>query len=130
MRRQRQREWTSWVALAAAYLMAVQTLLVGLNLGAMAEPVKGNMSGHVLCLGSVPGQDDTSQPASETSHAAQCCALGCGMFGPTISAPPRLITIVTYAVETSIHAIPIVDDHASAAIVWTPRNARAPPQQS
>jgi len=110
--------------------MAVQTLLAGLNLGATAAPLNGDMSGHVLCLGGVPGQEHASQPTSDTPHAAQCCALGCGMFGPTISAPPRLITIVTYATETSIHAIPIEDDRASATIVWTPRNARAPPQRS
>jgi hypothetical protein len=56
VRRQCQRKWTSWVALAAAYLMAVQTLLVSLNLGAIAAHLNGDMSGHVLCLGGVPGR--------------------------------------------------------------------------
>jgi hypothetical protein len=107
--------------------MAVQALLVGASLGASPAPFTSDIPGHVLCLTDGSSPNDAGQPASDTSHAAQCCALRCGMFGPTVSAPPQISTIVTYPVETSVHAIAIEDDRTADIVVWTPQNARAPP---
>jgi hypothetical protein len=113
--------WQRWVALVAAYLFAIQTVLVvvapGVNAGA-ANPL------HVLCYGagsSAPDIQDNPQAPHET-----CCSLACSMFGSVLAPPgeaalPLIVSAVSAAPSLSWNDVRI-DAHG-----WTPGNPRAPP---
>lgn len=126
-RKQGKRNWISWVAVAAAYLMIIQALLAGVKSGAMAAPNMTGIPGHVLCLTDAIDTDLTEQPASNTAHAEQCCTIGCSMFGPTVSAPPQTSDVVLYPIQASAFDFDVTDDRIVCPVAQAPLNARAPP---
>lgn len=128
MRKQGKRNWMSWVAVAAAYLMIVQALLVGVKSGAMAATGMSGIPGHVLCLTDASQSTETQQPASDSTHTQPCCTIGCHMFGPALSAPPQASAAILYPVEASLCAFDIADDRILCPVAQAPLNARAPPQ--
>lgn len=75
-----------WVALVAAYMLAAQTLLVGLTSGLHAAPRSFGGAGLVLCtaegLNSLPADDDQRT----TRRLPDCCLSAGGLLA--LAAPP------------------------------------------
>lgn len=71
------------VALAFAYLLVLQVLLVGLTQGLQAAPSDNPGFIGILCSSNAPaGPDQPSIPGS--ADHADCCVLGCPMLGPSV----------------------------------------------
>lgn len=80
--------WRAWTALAAAYLLVLQMLMVGL-----ATPALTLESAGILCqAAAASGSGDPQSPAQDTS--ADCCILGCSMFGPPVAPPPPFAALL------------------------------------
>ncbi|WP_112664282.1 hypothetical protein [Microvirga flavescens] len=126
MAAQRKKGWASWVAVAAAYLIAVQTLLVGLTLGSAAAPLQTGDAHAVLCLTNPVAQQDGDASSGKT-HLPNCCILGCGMFGSALAPPPQFVTFLDLPIVASAAAIPVRDHQVVAISFRTPGNPRAPP---
>ena len=75
-----------WVALVAAYMLAAQTLFVGLTSGLHAAPRSLGGAGLVLCtaegLDSLPADDDQRT----SSRLPDCCLSASGLLA--LAAPP------------------------------------------
>ncbi|VFU08908.1 DUF2946 family protein [Methylocella tundrae] len=69
-------QWSFWVALAAAYLLAAQSFL-----GAQALASGRIGPGAIIC--SAQAQDAPKGPRNPLNHGAppHCCLAGCCMFG-------------------------------------------------
>lgn len=79
--------WRAWTALAAAYLLVLQMLMVGL-----ATPALTLESTGILCQGAA-NSDAEGPLAPAGGAAADCCILGCPMFGPTVAPPPGHVAL-------------------------------------
>ncbi|MGO4704317.1 hypothetical protein AB4072_00870 [Microvirga sp. 2MCAF38] len=122
---QRRKGWASWVAVAAAYLLAIQTLLVGLTLGSTAAPLQTSDAHAVLCLtGPSTSEGDAS---SNKAHVPNCCVLGCGMFNAAFAPPPQTARLISLQSTMTLVSIPARDQHVVVVSVRTPGNPRAPP---
>ncbi len=80
--------WRAWTAVAAAYLLVLQMLVVGL-----ATPAFALESAGILCQSAATADSDGSQSPSGTA-SADCCVLGCPMFGPSVAPPPHLAVVL------------------------------------
>lgn len=113
--------WQRWVALAAAYLFAIQTILVAIAQGAQAAPA---LSHDVFCYGagaSTSGSQNESQEPHQT-----CCSFACTMFAPALGLPGESV-LPLVAANVSIAGLSPASRTPHEARRWRPGNPRAPP---
>jgi hypothetical protein len=125
----RRHRWHSWLALGAAYLVVIQALLAGLSIGVSAAPNGVEPAGFVIC-----SQRDMQPPAADgpgrepaRQHGANCCVLGCDMFGPSVAPPPAIAASLALQTFARPAAMAIYRYRVNARLERTPRNPRAPP---
>lgn len=107
----------------AAYLLVAQALFAGLATGASAAP--RDAFGQVLCTTTdADGRDAPSQ----SPHLADCCALGCAMFGPGVAPPPDAAALSGAQDPAHVSAELPRESAASWVSERRPQNSRAPPR--
>ncbi|WP_158043878.1 DUF2946 family protein [Skermanella pratensis] len=113
-----------WVALGAAYLLALQMLLSGMAISAAAASPE-RIYGDSLCTGGAASHSDGGQDGGP--HLPSCCLTGCAMFGGG-TAPPTGGVAVAAPVPARGAALAV---SAAAPVLLpldqTPRRTRAPP---
>ncbi|MFG1462523.1 hypothetical protein V5F77_06445 [Xanthobacter sp. DSM 24535] len=119
--------WKAWTAVAAAYLLVLQVLLIGMSIGAHAGPLSLVDGAGALCLSSSSGGPPAGDDAP--AHALpDCCVLGCTMFGPAAAPPPPTALLVP---PPRSDGAPIAKMRPSAfvrsSIAHSSSLARAPP---
>ncbi|WP_038361144.1 DUF2946 family protein [Bosea sp. 117] len=112
------------VAIFAAYLVVLQSLLGGLATGAHAGAASGlDAFGQIICR---DGAADPQLPSAPDHHVPDCCGLGCQLgIGAALPTPA-----VAAPVGLSGRGTKIAAPHPAlllAAAERSPRNARAPP---
>lgn len=115
-----------WVALVAAYLLAVQSLLSAYAGGAAAAPVRSDFSGFVICTshGIVQPQDG-EQP--DKRQILDHCRWACSVIPAALPPPGETADIVFGHVpehEAFFHSGVMVPSRDRKG---NPRNPRAPP---
>lgn len=113
------------VAFAAAWFLALQSLLGAYAMAAGPQRLQLDAFGNVICthegIGELP---DGSQPA----HMPDCCVLGCNLAAPLLASPPAPVALETgfgFQTQSFVTGAP---DHLSFARQRSPANPRAPPQ--
>lgn len=123
----RRQGWSPTVALLAAYLLVVQSLLSAFSIGASASPAQLDFFGNVICTskGAVtfPGGND---PA-DRHDMPYCCFFGCSIISPMVVSPPEFFGIVTSPLCQAVAFIFRGDEKAVVADEGKPSNPRAPP---
>jgi hypothetical protein len=125
----RRQGWSSCVAIAAAYLLVVQTLVTGIVLGLQAGSIQAGVDGHVICnsVGAPSAPQGSGQPADPSEHQT-CCILGCRMLGPT-ALPLSASSITLGAPAAAATLAPSQpSDRIGADLERSPRKTRAPPR--
>lgn len=81
--------WRAWTAVAAAYLLVLQVLVMGIAGGAHAAPLSLDHVVTVMCGPSAHGGTALPVDGGPAPHQSpSCCVLGCSMFGPGAAPPP------------------------------------------
>ncbi len=127
----RRKGCNSWPALAAAYLLVIQTLILGFAQTTHASVVQRDFLGNVICSSELnkAGQDEPGQPSNHL-HRQNCCVLGCKMFGPSVAPPPTIISFVQFRSAEANAEVNLSDKYFIICKQRTPRNTRAPPPAS
>lgn len=73
--------WSRSVALVAAYMFVVQSLIGAFALGASAAPTQLDAFGNPLCITSSETADKEPDRGSHSS-LPDCCTVACNMFAP------------------------------------------------
>ncbi|MEO9336480.1 hypothetical protein ABFT80_03460 [Mesorhizobium sp. SB112] len=120
----RKKRLSFWVALAAAYLLVLQSVTGALALGAQSERAMLDAFGNPLCITSV---DQSGTDAGDQAKMPNCCVIGCSMFTQALGTPPDE-TVQTFhapiVTEAAANRQPV--DHLPA-VEHKPGNPRAPP---
>jgi hypothetical protein len=111
-----QRGWLSWVSLGAAYLLMLQTLVVGFRLGGEADQVD-----TIICS---PAGDQAApnMPGQGHRHGPDCCLIGCGLCGSSAATPTEIRPINAVVLKELSY------DRIIAKSESTSHRARGPPQ--
>ncbi|OYZ93309.1 MAG: hypothetical protein B7Y01_01370 [Xanthobacter sp. 17-67-6] len=122
--------WRAWTAIAAAYLLVLQMLAVGLAAGVQAAPAaaQGPDAFAILCS-SAPAEDGSQTGDGAPSHhdGMDCCVLGCPMFGPAAAPPPAVQGFVAPVRHAASLLMRGADFSAAPGQRRSPSRARAPP---
>ncbi|MFG1412175.1 DUF2946 family protein [Xanthobacter sp. VTT E-85241] len=127
--------WRAWAAIAAAYLLVLQMLAVGLAAGAQAAQVAAQVSAAqgpdafaILCS-SAPAEDASQTGDGTPSHhdGLDCCVMGCPMFGPAAAPPPAAEGFVVPVRHAASILMRGADVSAAPGQRRSPSRARAPP---
>jgi hypothetical protein len=111
------------VALAAAYVLVLQTLLGAFALGTGAAG-QTDAFGNVICTHAGAAEQPTGDRQDDHSS---CCALGCAFSAPGFGAPPEAAAVLKTAfvevgaIVSALPDRPLFSRHRSQA------NPRAPP---
>lgn len=120
----RRKKWNMAVAFAAAWFLALQSLLGAFALAAGPQPLQLDAFGNVICthegIGELP---DGSQPA----HLPDCCVLGCNLAAPLLADPPAPVALESKFSFEALDFRASATDHLSFARRRSPANPRAPP---
>lgn len=117
--------WRKAAALIAAYVLLLQMVLVGLSLGAHADPARLDSFGNVLCATGQPGSPAT--PADDPAHHTDCCFAFCQNVGTAAVATPD-ITVPARLAPASVKTLESQHIPALETALATPWQARAPPR--
>jgi len=121
----RRKKWNMAVAVAAAWFLALQSLLGAFAMAAGPRPLQLDAFGNVICthegIGELP---DGSQPA----HLPDCCVLGCNLAAPLLASPPSPVALETGFGLATLSFRMGSQDHLSFARQRSPANPRAPPK--
>lgn len=129
---QQRTAWRDWTAIAAAYLLVLQILAVGLAAGAQAAMQGADASG-IICTTSqasksqapgAPGPDG-GRPAGH--DGPDCCVMGCPMFTPAAAPPPAIGGITTPAMRPALAIRMRGEPRLVSDQRHSPGLARAPP---
>lgn len=115
------------VAIAAAILIALQTLLGTVAMAENAATPMFDAFGNMLCINSVEGHDSGSTPNKDRSLLPECCTLACGLvhtFVPTDTSVTVLFNPLAEPLQKSF--IRFAQPFRSA-LDSLPGNPRAPP---
>ncbi|PAP93553.1 DUF2946 family protein [Mesorhizobium wenxiniae] len=112
-------------AIAAAYLLVLQSMLSAFAFGIGPDASQRDAFGNVICTqqgaAQLPGGDPHQQ------HIPACCVLGCGMASAVYAPPPAAATLSgNFSVETVAFLLPAFR-HLDFARDRSPSNPRAPP---
>ncbi|OYX74916.1 MAG: hypothetical protein B7Y95_04830 [Rhizobiales bacterium 32-66-11] len=122
--------WRAWAAIAAAYMLVLQMLAVGLAAGAQAAQVaaQGPDAFAILCSGA-PAEDGSQTGDGPPSHheGMDCCVMGCPMFGPAAAPPPAAAGFVAPIRHAASLLMRGADFSAAPGQRRSPSRARAPP---
>lgn len=83
--------WRKSLALAAAYLLAVQMVVAGFALGVQAAPAADGLHA-ILCTAS---GDSDEGPAGSLPSRFDCCTLGCAMLGGLGHPAPHAVEVAS-----------------------------------
>lgn len=113
--------WQTWVALAAIYAVAFQTIFIALSQGLQVAPTSHY---GVICSGS--GAPSPADPQSPQKVHDACCNLACTMFSPVLGLPSEgSIDVARAGIATRT---PIAKPKVIiGGVGWNPGNPRAPP---
>jgi len=81
------------IALAAAFLLVLQSMTASLAMGMMAGSTEFDAFGNPLCITGVSYGDGTSQDGGQ-HHIPECCTMGCPMLSGAQASPPDQNPIV------------------------------------
>ena len=117
------RRWSIPVALAAAYLLLLQSMLGAFGAGPDASQL--DAFGNVICThegaAQIPGGDPHQQ------HMPACCMLGCSKVSAAHAPPPAAGTVsASLSFEAVAFVLPAFR-HLDFARDRSPSNPRAPP---
>ncbi|MBS7701510.1 MULTISPECIES: DUF2946 family protein [unclassified Chelatococcus] len=122
----RQQRGCAWVALVAAYMLILQSVLGAFAIGASASPERNDVFGTILCAPS-GDQSGASDDAPVRRHLPDCCLYGCSMFAPVLlSLPAAAETPFEHPVVLS-HPLPDFGVRAPLRRDGSPGRPRAPP---
>ncbi|PNG26319.1 hypothetical protein [Methylocella silvestris] len=111
--------WPGFVALAAAYLFALQTIAFAAL--AAAEPVQGDSPSGILCQsGRAPGEP---QRHSDSAH----CLVACAVFSTAAAPALELAVLPARSSNAAVHPAGACARCSAALAHRTPHNPRAPP---
>ena len=113
------------VALVAAYLLLLQSMLGAFAFGAGPNASQLDAFGNVICT----HEGATQLPGGNQSpsHLPACCVLGCSMFSPAFAPPPDAgLALGSLSFETVAFVFPAAI-HLDFARERSPSNPRAPP---
>lgn len=115
--------WRMPLALAAAYLLVLQMVVVGFTLGAQAAPAATDLH-DILCTtsGDHGGGPDESLPGH-----LDCCTQGCPMLGSLGIAAPPAVAVSTVSFVIAPEPAPSPDRDARPSHRQDQRSARGPP---
>jgi hypothetical protein len=122
--------WRAWAAIAAAYLLVLQMLAVGLAAGVQAAPAAGQgPDAFAILCSSAPAEDASQTGDGAPSHhdGLDCCVMGCPMFGPTAAPPPAAQGFVAPVRHAASIPMRGADVSAAPGQRRSPSRARAPP---
>jgi hypothetical protein len=123
----RQQHSRVWVAVLAAYALAVQALLASLAIGASAAPLSLDSPDIIICTGhsaeTLPGKGDPTQ----SGHVPDCCTIGCSMFWHAVLSAPGATSGPVRLVRPTDPPFRLWPEPHSARREGTPGNPRAPP---
>ncbi|MFG1426826.1 DUF2946 family protein [Roseixanthobacter glucoisosaccharinicivorans] len=122
--------WRAWAAIAAAYLLVLQMLAVGLAAGAQAAQAaaQGPDAFGVICSSSPTENGSPTEGGAPAHHdGLDCCVLGCPMFGPAAAPPPAAEGFVAPVRHAAAMLRRGADFSAAPGQRRSPSRARAPP---
>lgn len=114
-------------ALVLAYLLVLQVLLVGLTQGLQAAPSENPGFLGIFCSTNVPAGPDRPAVPGPAGHA-DCCVLGCQMFGPSVAPPPAAATFAPLRSGYVSAPAPSVATPSFLSVQPSPRSTRGPPR--
>lgn len=124
----REKSGRAGVALVAAYMLVLQSLVGAFALGAAAaSPVLLDVFGNPLCISSASGV------ASEEDHGdhgsmPDCCIIACSMFAPTTADERAPRSLYNPLVKTAQQTEPVYESVIiSFALEHSPGSPRSPP---
>jgi hypothetical protein len=117
----------AWVAILAAYALAVQALLACLAIGASAAPASLGSPGIVICSGHGAETHPGSGDPSKSGHLPSCCAIGCCMVWHAVLSAPEATASPVRLVRPSGPPFHLRPEPHRARPEGTPGNPRAPP---
>lgn len=120
----RRKQWSLPVALAAAWLLLLQSTFGAFALGAAPDPTQLDAFGNVICT-----RDGATQlPGGQRpAHLPACCTLGCNMVSATYAPPPGVgMAPVSLSFEPVAFVAPVAR-HLDFTRERSPANPRAPP---
>lgn len=111
----------------AAYILAAQTLLVGLAHGLHAAPRSPDAAGLVICttegLAALPSGDEREG----SKHLPACCVSGCGMLAFAAPSTNHAAVETAPPAAYTMPVLPARDDAAIPSRYGLQGNPRAPP---
>lgn len=115
-----------WIAIVAAYLFVLQSLLTGLAVEAHAVTGPDGDVAFMLCApGAMDMQQDEGAPA--TDGRFNCCVAGCSLGGGAVPPAADAFTPVAYRIEDRI-AFANHRDEPRGFLAWhSPACPRGPP---
>lgn len=127
MTKRRQHGGFGLVALTAAILIALQTLLGTFAVAANAATPMVDAFGNMLCTNSMEGQDPDSAPNKDRSPLPECCTLACGLVHAFVSADTAIAVLFNPLAEPLQQPVIRFAKPFRSALDSLPGNPRAPP---
>ena len=113
------------VAIAAAYVLVLQSLLTSFAFAADKPAGRLDAFGNVICTHAGTAEQPSGDPQN---HKPSCCAFGCTFSSLGYGAPPdAAVGLKTGFAETAA-TLPVAADHRHFSRPRSPANPRAPPR--
>lgn len=113
----------AWVALVAAYALALQALFASFGVGAALVRHQAATVAGVICSGG--GASSLPAPVAPLDHESADCCILCGAPAPALVDHVGELRLATEGLSTRVVAPLGVRHHGTMA--WLPGGARAPP---
>ena len=127
MTKRRQHGRFGLVAVAAAILIALQTLLGTFAMAANAATPMVDAFGNMLCINSAEGDDSGSAPNKDRPLLPECCTLACGLVHAFIPADTSAAVLFNPLAEPLQQPVIRFAEPFRTALDSLPGNPRAPP---
>lgn len=92
--------WSLRVALAAAYMLVLQSIVGALALGIGPDASQVDAFGNPLCITSTDATDG-GMGGADHSKLPNCCTFGCSLFSSALATPPESGTSVVRRADQS-----------------------------
>lgn len=119
------RRWGMVAALAAAYLLVLQSVAAAFAMGMGPDNAALDRFGNVICA-----QGFASElPAGDQhgKHMPACCMLGCSVASSALGAPPDLVSIDAGLSFQTVVFLPVKSAPVALRRDRSSANPRAPP---
>lgn len=127
MTKRRQHGRFGVVAIGAAILIALQTLLGTFAMAANSATPMVDAFGNKLCINSIENQDLDSAPSKDRSLLPECCTLACGLVHAVVPTDASGAVLFNPLEEPLKQTIVRFAEPFRSALDSLPGNPRAPP---